>query len=100
MPADDLAAVRLAEVIEGLYALERSIIRDLERAMKAHPLGPWVQRQRRLGPKQTARLLAAIGDPCWNDAEEQQAKSTTGNRSERRGSGSDCSGLLPRAGPS
>lgn len=71
MPENDLAAVRLGEVVDGLAAIEATIIRDLERAMKSHPLGPWVKNQKGLGLKQVARLLAAIGDPCWNAAEDR-----------------------------
>jgi hypothetical protein len=71
VPEGDLAVVRLGEVVAGLAELERSITRDLERAMKAHPLGPWVKRSRGLGMKQVARLLAAIGDPVWNYAEDR-----------------------------
>lgn len=63
--------VRLRGTLEGLKALEAGTIKELERAMKAHPLGPWVDRTVGLGYKQAGRLLAAIGDPYWNDLHER-----------------------------
>lgn len=54
---------RLGAVAEGLRQMEHQVELDLKRAMRAHPLGPWVKAQRGIGDKQAARLLAAIGDP-------------------------------------
>jgi hypothetical protein len=51
-----------------LEGLERQATRALEKAMKAHPLGPWVARTKGIGLKQAARMIAAIGDPIWNGA--------------------------------
>lgn len=55
-------------VIEGLLAHHRANEHGaelaLKRAMRAHPLGPWVARTVGVGEKQAARLLAAIGDPA------------------------------------
>lgn len=48
----------------ALLHLEASAVRSLERAMKVHPLGPWVARSVGIGEKQAARLLAALGDPA------------------------------------
>lgn len=50
----------------GLADLEQQTTLRLRRAMKAHPLGPWVKAQKGIGDKQAARLLAAIGDPYWH----------------------------------
>jgi hypothetical protein len=36
VPDTDLAAVRLGEVVDALGEIERSVVRDLEKAMKAH----------------------------------------------------------------
>jgi hypothetical protein len=65
----DIVAVKAQEVVDGLLAIEASLIKALEQAMKAHPLGPWMERTKGVGPKQAARLLAAVGDPLWNEAE-------------------------------
>lgn len=46
--------------------LECSAIRNLEKAVSKHPLGPWVKATLGVGEKQGARLFAAIGDPYWN----------------------------------
>jgi hypothetical protein len=55
---------RLEKLRDGIAALEHAATRDLQRAMRAHPLGPWVKRTIGVGEKQAARLLAAIGDPA------------------------------------
>jgi hypothetical protein len=55
--------VRVAALVEGLQKLEAEAISNLQKIMKAHPLGPWVKAQPGVGEKQMARLLAAIGDP-------------------------------------
>jgi hypothetical protein len=62
------AEAELAEFVAMLVGLERQATRALEKAMKAHPFGPWVQRTKGIGLKQAARMIAAIGDPIWNGA--------------------------------
>lgn len=57
---------RLAGIVEGLVALEHQAVLQLQRTMRAHPLGAHVAATRGLGEKQAARLLAAVGDPYWN----------------------------------
>lgn len=57
--------------LTGMQALEKNAVKNLEKAMKKHPLGPWVERTRGVGLKQAARLLAAVGDPYWNAAEDR-----------------------------
>jgi len=53
-------------VVDGLTALEHEAILALQRAVRKHPLGPWVKATTGVGEKQGGRLLAAIGDPYWN----------------------------------
>lgn len=65
LPFDDPNAVRFRFVVAGLREIEDDAITNLEKAVKAHPLGPWIKAQRGLGAKQAGRLLAAIGDPFW-----------------------------------
>lgn len=60
---DHPAVARLAAIVETLGKVEVDAVRNLEKSMRTHPLGPWVKAQRGLGDKQVARLLAAIGDP-------------------------------------
>lgn len=43
--------------------LEHDAVRNLERTLKTHPLGPWVKATKGVGEKQAARLLAKTGDP-------------------------------------
>lgn len=42
---------------------EHDAERNLTRALRAHPLGPWVKQQKGIGEKQGARLLGVLGDP-------------------------------------
>jgi hypothetical protein len=67
----DQAAVEQAAIVDGLIAMEARAIRSLEKAMKAHPLGPWVNRTVGIGLKQAGRMLATIGDPAWNATEDR-----------------------------
>lgn len=57
---------RLAGIVEAIGTLEHQAELNLARQLRAHPLGPWIKAQIGIGPKQGARLLAAIGDPYWN----------------------------------
>lgn len=63
--------IRLAETLSILETANKQATRNLEKAMKDHPLGAWVKAQNGLGEKTIARLLAAIGDPYWNDLHDR-----------------------------
>ena len=52
---------------DALLGVEHSTELVLKGALRATPFGPWVKAQKGVGEKQAARLLAAIGDPLWND---------------------------------
>jgi hypothetical protein len=65
------AVATMENTVTALDEIEKFLIKSLERAMKDHPLGPWVKAQKGIGLKQAARLLASVGDPYWNDAEER-----------------------------
>lgn len=60
-----------AGLVDGLAALEHQATLSLQRALRRHPLGPWVKRTVGVGEKQGARLLAAIGDPYWNSLHDR-----------------------------
>jgi hypothetical protein len=62
---------RLAALVEALTKAEHDAELQLNRLMRKHPLGPWVKQARGVGEKQGARLLAAIGDPYWNDLHDR-----------------------------
>ena len=70
--ADDVASEHevalLSSLVEQQAKLEHEIVLELRRVMRRHPLGPWVARSKGVGEKQAARMLAAIGNPYWNDA--------------------------------
>lgn len=54
----------LQALLAQLQGIEHGAELVLKRAMRAHPLGPWVKGTVGIGEKQGARLLAAIGDPA------------------------------------
>lgn len=59
--------MRLAALVDALKKAETSAATNLKALMREHPLGPWVKATKGVGEQQAARLLAAIGDPYWND---------------------------------
>ena len=62
---------RLAALVKALEDAEHQATLNLARVMRHHPLGGWVKASKGVGEKQAARLLAAIGDPYWNDLHER-----------------------------
>lgn len=56
---------------DGIKTLEHGVELNLKRAMRTHPLGPWVKATVGVGEKQAARLLAVIGDPAWNTRDDR-----------------------------
>lgn len=67
----DREAAPYAAMVEQLAKVEHAAVLELQRRMRKHPLGPWVKAQVGIGEKQAARLIAAIGDPYWNDLHER-----------------------------
>jgi hypothetical protein len=63
---DQPQVAALADVVTALGKLEHQSTLNLQRAVRKHPLGPWVKATVGVGEKQGGRLLAAIGDPYWN----------------------------------
>ena len=68
---DNPMVKKLVTSVESLAQAEKDATANLQKAMKAHPLGPWVKSQAGVGEKQAARLLATIGDPYWNDLHDR-----------------------------
>lgn len=62
---------RLNALVDAIAALEHQAELNLARALRSHPLGAWCKQTIGIGPKQGARLLAAIGDPYWNSAADR-----------------------------
>jgi len=67
LTVDHPEVAKLALTVQALEAAEHDTTLNLQRAMRKHPLGPWVKSKRGIGEKQAARLLAVLGDPYWND---------------------------------
>lgn len=60
-------ASKLENYLEQLKSLEKEAIKDIQKTMKAHPLGGFIKSTVGLGEKQAARLLATIGNPGDRD---------------------------------
>lgn len=58
-------------MLASLEALEHSATLSLQREIRKSPLYGWVKREKGIGEKQAARLLAVIGDPYWNDLHDR-----------------------------
>jgi hypothetical protein len=67
LTTDHPDVARLAALVEALAKAEHDATLNLQRMVRRHPLGPWIKQAKGVGEKQAARLLAAIGDPYWND---------------------------------
>ncbi|AAN12665.1 transposase [Mycobacterium phage Omega] len=63
---DDPTVIQVRAHVEQLQEREKSMIKNLERSVKAHPLGDWITAQKGIGYKQAGRLLAKTGDPYWH----------------------------------
>jgi hypothetical protein len=68
---DTKTAEDLEAMAKDLAVFEHEAVKSLKRAVRTHPLYGWIQRTVGIGEKQGARLLAAIGDPWWNDLHER-----------------------------
>lgn len=55
---------RLDSIAMGLAEAERKATNELRKAVKLHPLGPWIGEQCGVGEKQAGRLLGVLGDPA------------------------------------
>lgn len=60
--------------LDGSGGLEHNVVLGLERNVRKHPLYPWAKAHKGIGPKQFARLLAAIGDPYYNTLHDRPRK--------------------------
>lgn len=58
----DVLAVQIQ--VEQIAEIEKQAIKNLERAMKDHPFGLWMEKQKGVGAKGLGRLLGTIGDPA------------------------------------
>lgn len=54
---------RLALIASSLGEAEQKATNELRKAVKAHPLGEWIGKQKGVGERQAGRLLGVLGDP-------------------------------------
>lgn len=66
MDERDPDVARTAALVQMLADTEHQAILNLNRALRKHPLGPWIKNQKGVGEKTAARLLAVVGDPYAN----------------------------------
>jgi hypothetical protein len=67
LPLDHPDVARVAGIVEGIKHLEGEAIKNLQKVVRRHPLwNGFLKAQKGVGEKQSARLLAAIGDPYWH----------------------------------
>lgn len=71
LPTEHPDVVRLATLVSQLEDSYNLAVKNLETVMKAHPLWVWAKPRGGIGQKQLARLLAAVGDPFWHDAQNR-----------------------------
>jgi len=62
------SVMRLDAIMRLIRKAEHDATLNLQRQLRAHPLGPWARSIRGLGDKQVARLLAVVGDPYIRQA--------------------------------
>jgi hypothetical protein len=55
---------RMEGIAEALAKKEHEAVLELQKAVKKHPLGPWILSTKGVGAKQAGRLLATIGNPA------------------------------------
>lgn len=56
----------LRDTVDVLRRQQDVVELELKRALRKHPLAPWLKSITGVGEKQGARLLGALGDPYWN----------------------------------
>lgn len=75
MPEDHPAVVAMRGIVENLEKVDHQASLELQKAMRKHPLGPFVKQQKGWGDRQIARLLAAIGDPYLREVPDEDGES-------------------------
>lgn len=68
---DHPEVAKLILTVQAIAAAEKDSVKNMEKAMAKHALGPWVKKTTGIGLKQAARLLAVIGDPYFNDLHDR-----------------------------
>lgn len=69
--SDGPELARVRALAAATLDLEHRATLDLKRAVRQHYLGAWIKATIGVGEKQGARLLGALGNPRWNDADQR-----------------------------
>lgn len=73
--ADTPEEKKIKLIADHLKEAEGKAITELQKAVRAHPLGPWVTDQLAIGEKTVGRLLGTLGDPYYRiDPETGEAQ--------------------------
>lgn len=67
----------LQALADVLREAEDKAVKELQKAVRAHPLGEWIAVQQGVGEKQAGRLLGRLGDPYWRVDEEGEVHRRT-----------------------
>jgi len=68
----DAKAEKLIDAqLEHIKAMERAATLALKHAVREHPLADWIKSTHGISEKGVGRLLAAIGEPAYNAAEDR-----------------------------
>lgn len=68
---DPEAIADLTWAIEQAKAIEKRVVKRLEKSMAAHRLGPWVKQTIGLGYKSAGRFFGTVGDISWHPKESR-----------------------------
>jgi hypothetical protein len=74
---------RLNALVSALADAEKVATKNLEKRLREHALYPWLKRQKGVGDKQAARLLASIGDPFMRPEMVRQDGTVESSRPRR-----------------
>lgn len=61
----------LDHIIDQIAAAEHEAAKQLQKAVKRHPLADWIQNTTGIGLKQAGRLLGVLPNPYWNDLHDR-----------------------------
>lgn len=57
--------------VAAFQKIEHEAVLNLQKVMKRHPLGKWIEETKGVGLKQGARLIASIGDITYNHLDDR-----------------------------
>ena len=68
LSADHPVVAQVGRTLDALREQEHQMILAVQREIRKSVFAPWLKKQKGIGEKQAARLLASIGDPALNES--------------------------------